>query len=133
MSKQEVFERAHIKFPRAINLEKLEDLLSRIANNLSCDIPYEIKTNKIIYKRYRENLEDELLHIEVSGSINSEEAISESFMCGNPNGNYIFFNSLNFRSIPGNKSKQYRKETKDLWDKVREQVRFYFYQKRSKK
>ncbi len=129
MTVEDVTKRSHIEFPKVIHLERLEDLLKNIANNLSCDIRYEVKTVKGIYKRYPRDLQGEIGPIDVSGSIVLKTAASDSFSCGKKFNDYTRFSSLDFMTIPGYDLEEHRKEVVELWDNVRKQIELYFLEK----
>lgn len=129
MSIDEILNRATINFPKPISFANTEKLLLSISEGIRGEVHYSLDTPKsFIYnqeeKKSRITLKDRMIKQIYIKDINNHSFESAKMIMSDEKSSE--FSSMRFEIIPGYNLPDYRKETLQLWDDVREIVERYF-------
>lgn len=133
---EDVYERANIRFPKPLTLEKSEEMLKFVSAALPGEVRYEASYGVCVGRTFSAEDPDglsERLGVSLSGVINRREGdyAFDSFRCSNSERDLLSLVDLTFNVIPGYSLREHRPEVVRLWDDVRQHVRNYFAHERN--
>lgn len=115
----DVIKRSTVEFPRALSLTGIKCLFRAmevaLQAEVTLDVSYTLRDHVSSYS-----------NLSINGKIKfggSDKYVSDSFESYNSNSSNDRIKGIRFRSIPGYKLGEHRKEVVTLWDKVREYVK----------
>lgn len=122
MTLDEVMEKATIKFPHEVGIEKMIELLDFLCKFMPASINYQVQYN--MSKNGRDQREQGI--VSIAGHINHLEKLGYFDGFETLQENYKLISGMRFSLVPDYDLDDYRPEQIKLWDEVRKKVGYYF-------
>lgn len=128
---EDVYERASIRFPKPLTLEKTEEMLGFVSRALHGQIRYDVTYGVSVGARFSAEHPtgiSDRMGVSLKGVITRREGdySFDSFICENSERSSLLFSGVQFNVIPGYSLREHRPEVIKLWDDVRQSVDGYF-------